>query len=185
MKPVLRKHYQESRETLERYRDRTPVCIWVIGFTFLGAMFLRASGLPYLLVALLGVGVLISAVQYWYHLRNQLEEATLWCECEGYENYASFKITDEWVCGFCGKTHPPFNIRPSRQTFLDKCENVTCKERQHSIICFRCRQPVVWDEDAFRRRPNTSAWFPDYPPLPPEPVPVKDRPPRPIDEDLR
>jgi hypothetical protein len=184
MQPLLRKHYQETRETLQRYRDQAPLRIWVIVLSYPVAMFLDASGMPWLVVLLLFTVVMASAVHYFFHLREQVDEANVWCECEGYKDYARTPIVSEWVCGFCAKTHPAFKFLNSRHTFLDTCVN--CKARQHSIICFRCRQPVVWDEEAFRRRPDTSAWLPDYPPLPPEPEPVREsRPPRFIDEDLR
>jgi hypothetical protein len=186
MQPLLKKHYQETRETLERYRDMAPVCIWAIVLSYPVGMFLYASGMRFLVVVLLFSVVTASAVQYIFYLREQVEKADVWCECEGYDDYARTPITLAWVCGFCAKTHPPFKLLNSRHTSLDTCVNVNCKARQHSIICFRCRQPIVWDEYAFRQRPNTSAWLPDYPPLAPEPEPVReDRPPRPIDEDLR
>jgi hypothetical protein len=127
----------------------------------------------------------VGALALWSHYHKKLRELHLFaCECGGITQFSS------WVCGFCGKTHTasqgplPKGPWAKDHTFLESCESEKCNRAQHSILCWHCNKPIIWDDDAYRHYPQQSAWNPSYPPAKPEPPGVIDRP-KPIDEDLR
>ena len=87
-----------------------------------------------------------------------------------------------WVCGFCTFEHTTRHLL-FNHTFVEKCAR--CPNTPHSLICFRCRKPSIFDQDVFSRSPTKSAWLPDSPPLSEAPPEKPMQPPRPIDDDLR
>jgi hypothetical protein len=89
-------------------------------------------------------------------------------------------IMHTWVCGSCDKEHS-YCRTYWKHSFLEQCAR--CPNKPHSLICFNCREPVVFDDRTYN--PKTPAWLPDYPPVTPTPAPVEERPPKLYDEDLR
>jgi hypothetical protein len=101
-----------------------------------------------------------------------------WLHCPHCNSRTEIKHT--WVCGMCHKEHLLWRIF-WKYSFLETCAR--CGKVPHSLICFQCREPIIFDKNAFA--PETSAWLPGCPPValtaPEKPL---ERP-RPIDEDLR
>jgi hypothetical protein len=189
-----RERYRTAVETLARFRSVTEGTIQAVGLALAGEVILLFLGFPRFGTAHVTCAVIFAVGVYWYHAAKRAEELKpLPCtdpDCleEGDGEVAETFILNPWVCGFCDKTHPSIQMwwHWRRSTLVDPCEN--CTRRQHSVICWRCRKPIIWDEEAYRRAPNNSASQPGYPPLElsPEPQQVpEDRPPRFIDEDLR
>jgi hypothetical protein len=87
-------------------------------------------------------------------------------------------IYASWVCGSCHTTHT--HARFSR-SFFEPCKN--CKNSPHSLICPRCRDPIIFDGKAFK--PGHSAWCRGLPPVTAKPPVVQDRPPKRIRQHLR
>jgi hypothetical protein len=186
MSPVIRQRYQANRDILERYRNAAQLFIWSIILILPGSLLLSLFGVPTSTAVNILYHVFFAASAYVLYTILSLKKVKPFvCECEGYDDSADTEIWHAWVCGFCAKTNPPFNSGfPWRRTFLDQCKK--CERTQHSVLCWRCRRPLIWDENAFRREPGTSAWLLGYPPAAPMPEPApEDRPPRFIDEDLR
>jgi hypothetical protein len=196
--PYARERYRTAVETLARYRSAAERAVWAVGLAFVAAaVIVPLLGSRFLTALILSAGI-IAVFAHWDRAAERVQELKpLPClddDCyeEGGETLAVTYISNQWICGFCDKTHPPFECSIWgwwRSTLVDPCENRTCKQLQHSVICWRCRKPIIWNEEAYSRAPKNSAWLPGYPALelPPEqPPPVaEDRPPRIIDEDLR
>jgi hypothetical protein len=182
MSSVIQQQAQSARELLHLCRT-LHVAVW---WSFIPAALL------YFFLAIIGAGILsfaalllpVFAMFICSHYDAKLRELKVFaCECEEHPGRAITKIAP-WVCGFCAKTHRPSQWPGAKNhTFLDPCES--CKQPQHSILCWRCNEPIIWDDDAYSRYPHKSAWHPAHPPAKPEPAGVIDRRPKPIDEDLR
>jgi hypothetical protein len=183
---VTRERYQTAREALERYRGALQSAVWFVLLIIPAGVVLMLIGFSHsgAVVTLMFAGVCVSL--YFQHRANQVDELKPFlCECEGYDDCAATAISNPWVCGYCAHVHPRFNSLPWRSTLVDPCKN--CNRRQHSVLCWRCDKPIIWDEDTFRNSQKRSAWHPDFPPSPPapeEPKVQERRPPRFIEEDF-
>jgi hypothetical protein len=93
------------------------------------------------------------------------------------------RLNHHWVCGVCTFEHTARHMLFGH-TFVETCARPKCGATPHSLICWNCREPIIFDESPFK--PETSAWLPDSPPRtqPPKPV-VKDRPPKILKDHLR
>jgi hypothetical protein len=185
---------QSAREELARYRGAAKGLAWAFALAIPADIILLSLGFDRLSAAVMIILGPIAMAVYFMRAARRVEEMkplpciNLTCFMEHEEEIAYTEIGDSWKCGFCAAEHPPFQAIPWRRTLVDPCRN--CTKRQHSIRCWRCNQPIVWDEDAFGMSPKKSAWRPGHSliELPPEPTrepPQEDRPPRIIDEDLR
>jgi hypothetical protein len=90
------------------------------------------------------------------------------------------KIDCFWVCGFCSLEHFTRQVFFGH-TFVERCARSNCGKQAVSFICWTCREPITFNEDAYRRE-TISAYHPDYPPLttkkpaePPRPLPIHRR----------
>jgi hypothetical protein len=189
MNPEIRQQYEAIRETLDRCRTKAQRYLWSLG---VGMLLALVAGLPEP-SPIGGVFAVVGWIAFSGGLLGLMLNIPCTSKIECFPCGACGEgkippcnnIWKTWVCGFCAKTHPglaPINLWGA--TLVDPCKK--CDRLQHSIVCRECRAPIVWDEDGFRRQPNTSAWYLGSPPPPPEePKAPEERPPRPIDEDLR
>jgi hypothetical protein len=184
MSVVVRQQAEVIRDNLRRYRAACRFLLWVlILYLPVDVLLLLLTGKS---LTLWLTAIIFAALGFqWYRDWRLDKSPVFFCECEGHNNAARQGALCEWVCGFCGKTHPRYgSFRFWRKTMLDEC---TCKARQHSLLCFRCHAPIVWDDDAFKRSPENSAWDPNYPPREkkPEPPARERRPPKMLKKHLR
>jgi hypothetical protein len=110
---------------------------------------------------------------------SQLHSALSCPECG-----ALTRLDHYWVCGFCTFEHKTQHVLFGH-TFVETCARPLCGRKQYSFICWNCRQPIIFDKQAFRYDEEKSAFYPDYPSVAPTPAPVEERPPKLYDEDLR
>jgi hypothetical protein len=214
MSPVIRQQCQAAREVLERYRRAESRFYWALGLFVPGAIVLGLIGFPALAAASLPLLVFLCSSLFFLHSANRINEIPpFYCDCyqglvaqeelreylisecgcdpeteqEHIEKWsrvdAENYIWDAWVCGFCPKTNPEFNGWPGQRTLIEQCKK--CGQLQHSVLCWRCDKPLIWDESGYQSNPKNSAWYSGYPPPAEAPPPVtEERPPKPIDEDL-
>jgi hypothetical protein len=181
MSPVIRQQYLAARRVLERYRRAEVTYGLILALTILLAVILIASSIPAIVALLLPSAAVLGYLYFFPSQLNRLYEINPFlCRCEGSDLSAENGIRRAWVCGFCGQTHPPFNFQPWRRTLLERCKN--CHRLQHSVLCYRCDKPIIWNENAYS--PGTSAWYLDYPPLAPEPPVPEGRSPTRISKHL-
>jgi hypothetical protein len=83
--------------------------------------------------------------------------------------HTATRLDRYWVCGFCTFEHTTRHLL-SRHTFVETCARQVCGKPPHSLICFGCRKPIIWDDAGFKNAPEKSAWLPHSPPVP-MPVP--------------
>jgi len=169
--PELKAQLQDLRAALHNYREGRKSLVWIAGATALALLIYTPIGLLALCLFVLALWHLYRCLEYLRSLRGM---PCLDCDTE-----RSHVLTFEpWVCGSCSRTHSG-----KGPTWADACE---CKSTPHSFICPECREPIIFDDYAFERSPDQSAWLPGYPPLLQQEEPVIEvRPPRPINEDLR
>jgi hypothetical protein len=186
MSPIVRQRYQANREALERYRNTARLSLWAIGIAFGAAIVVAAVELAPVSIVILSLLFLIGApgglVGFFHSIHKLDKVGTLPCEACGEDGrLGSNTVLASWVCGFCATTHPSISLigTLTGTTLLDPCKN--CHQHQHSVICRNCRQPIIWNETAYRK--DTSAWYADSPPLEEKPPPPDTRPLL-IDEDL-
>jgi hypothetical protein len=165
--PEIKAQLQDIRNALEGCREGRKTLLWLAGSTAL-------TFLIYTPVGLLALCLFALALWYFYRCRAYLRSLKgMPClDCEG----GHVLTFEPWVCGSCSRTHSG-----KGPTWADACE---CKTTPHSFICPECREPIIFDDYAFERSPDTSAWLPGYPPIIKKPNNEK-RVPRYIDKHLR
>jgi hypothetical protein len=72
-------------------------------------------------------------------------------------------ISAEWVCGHCHHTNRSRYLLPTGRTFLEACKE--CGSVPHSLICPKCRRPIIFYDEAFTKEPKKSAWLTGAPPV--------------------
>jgi hypothetical protein len=172
--PEVQAHVASLRLYLDRYRYAHGWFPWAVVIAPLLNLLL-----PWYIAAL---PLLIAAAAMFYFERYCLAPIHA-IHCRSGEGYIS--IYDDWVCGNCKKTHTKTIHLPWRRTWADECTGKFCGV-PHSVICPSCRNPIIFDDYAFERSPDKSAWLPGYPPVEATPAPTPAlRPPRHIDKHLR
>jgi hypothetical protein len=165
--PAMKAQLKNIRDALQGCREGQKTLIRLAGVTAFAFLADIALGL-------LALYMFALALWYFYRCREWLRSLRgIVCrECER----ARVPIFEPWVCGSCSRTN-----RDRRRTWADACE---CKATPHSFICPECRNPIIFDDYAFERSPDTSAWLPGYPPIIKKPNNEK-RLPRYIDKHFR
>jgi hypothetical protein len=183
---ITKQRHRAISDLLASFRSSFYLYVWTMILAFPVGAILIFAGVPHSATKLLVLGAMAGTpVLLLYNIYRTLKVKPLVCLCDdSYDKAAATQFGETGVCGFCGKTHPPWKWIPWRRTVLDECDNIKCKRSQHSIICWRCNKPIIWDDGAYRREPTTSAWHLQYPPLQPVSAPTEDRPPRRIAEHL-
>jgi hypothetical protein len=175
--PEIKAQLQHIRNALDDYRNVRPLKWTAAGVMVMVALaFMGVFYAPSFILTLLALSFLL---WLFFHERRVLRSLRMPClSCEGH-----ISLYDEWVCGSCSRTHTnPMGLRG--KTWAEVCPGKFCGV-PHSVICPDCRKPIIFEDYAFGRSPDASAWLPGYPPVEATPAPAPLRPPRPIDEDLR
>jgi len=167
--PEIKAQLRDVQDALEAYREWPKTLIWTAG----------AAALALLANTLLGLFALcVFARALWYFFRSREYLRSLrgmpCLDCVG--DRAHVLTFEPWVCGWCSRTHSG-----KGRTWADGCE---CKAMPHSFICPECRNPIIFDDCAFERSPDKSAWLPGYPPIIKKPN-IEKRLPRHIDKHFR
>jgi hypothetical protein len=168
MSLVISHQHKVNRETLDSYRLRARACVWAGGLGLTTAAILALtdpfpSAGPIAILTFYAAG---GAMFYsWFNLRRIDPITPFRCACEGYDDIEDNGIWRNWVCGFCGETNDTGSpVSPWSISLLDACKH--CGEHQHSVLCWRCSAPIIWDESAYNRAPDNTAWYVGYPALP-------------------
>ena len=80
---------------------------------------------------------------------------------------APILLHDPWVCGHCKTTHRPTLTRRKPPTWVEAC--LKCKNVAHSLFCFQCHMPSVFNQLKFFASPTEGAYLDGYPPQPVKP----------------
>jgi hypothetical protein len=197
LNPYAKERCQVAREVLARYRRACRLLLWSPVLAFGATVVLTFAGFSPPTAVYAGAFCIVTIAGYFGYRHWGLDGLknfpciNIACSSEEDQEIAYTDLFYPWVCGFCFTGHPSFNgldrLLFWRRTIVDPCRNEGCKHLQHSVICWRCRNPIIWDEEAYRKAPKP-AFPPGRPPrserIPEKPKPVRRRP-RPIDEDLR
>ena len=177
--PTIRAHLENLRLFISRFR-RSRIClllsvviVFPITVVLSGTTSLSATTLDYMFYVPFCAAV---AALFYYDFRFPKQ----FIHCP---SCSRVHLSQEWVCGECHKTNKHVKW-PTRKTFVEACRFSDCKKVPHSLICPKCREPILFTDGA---NPKTSAWLPGYPPLPPEPetpAVAEYRPPKLVDEHL-
>jgi hypothetical protein len=168
--PEIKAQLHDIRAALEGCREWRKALVSMAGAT-------AFAFYAYIPLGLFALCVFARALWHFYRYRKWLQSLTGMPCLDCGREYYQFLTFDPWVCGSCSSTHSGKGL-----TWADACE---CKAVAHSFICPECRKPIIFDDYAFERSPDKSAWLPGYPPLLQEEPVIEVRPPRPIDEELR
>lgn len=82
-------------------------------------------------------------------------------------------LLSQWTCGKCFHDHIPANPPPSLPlyppvpTFVQRC--AFCRFLPHSLACFNCYRPIIFNRREYQEDRNTISFLTDYPPPPPTP----------------
>jgi hypothetical protein len=179
MSPVIRQHARELQTIADRLRTAIKVMPWLVVLIFPLLIALHLIGAPAIVEMCLAILPFLAAwsVMFFSFLRLHKGHTSYFFHQCNEDRGARTGIINKWVCGFCDTTHRAFKWYLWPQTVLHPCPK--CRQTQHSLLCFKCDTPIVWDEEGFARSPKKSAWLFAYPPAPPVPAPaIPDRPPR-------
>jgi hypothetical protein len=111
----------------------------------------------------------IVAPAVWFYYERRLH-AIRFIPCLQCDKQGRYVVPfDDWVCGWCKKTHT-YTWLPTRRTWLERCH---CNAVIHSFICPGCREPIRFDDYEFKSIPDKPAWLPDHPPLTKAAAPAK------------
>ena len=146
--PEVQARIHELRVYLRRHRRAYRWLIWspLSG----GALFLF---FPWYLAVLPLIGAFVVGTYYERRLYRDRDRIIPCLRCDKKRRY--IVPFDDWVCGYCSKTHS-YTYAPTRRTWLERCH---CNAVVHSFICPGCREPIVFDDV----KGDKPAWLPGYP----------------------
>ena len=75
-----------------------------------------------------------------------------------------FYLGETWICGHCETRYNFLNDIGLAPTFLEHCRHHECKRLPHSLWCYRCEQPIIFDQSTYDGSPKESAYLAGYPP---------------------
>jgi hypothetical protein len=162
--PSTRLEVEKLRGRLGRYQKGWVILFWMLIFEFLVPyVFPIEQWLPFdigygylTLAVVIPFALVVVAVAFVYPVN--FNRCWLACPHCGSET----ALLHKWVCGYCDRYH--FWWTSWKHSFVETCARKECAAAPHSLICFSCRQPIVWNDAGFKNSPEKSAWLPDSPP---------------------
>jgi hypothetical protein len=118
---------------------------------------------PFLSVAAIVIPFVISALCFViYHAPQSftpLLRRTLTCpDCN-----TKFPFNVPWVCGHCKMEHREFGrLFEPAPTYVERCPR--CQHRPHSLWCYKCERPMIFDMSSYQVSPDEMAYFLSHPP---------------------
>jgi hypothetical protein len=99
-------------------------------------------------------------LMYYLHKAYRIARArplgTLTCD----RCHNGFYLGEDWVCGHCetryGFFRNPLHLDP---TFLEQCRHHDCRRTPHSLWCYGCERPIIFDERYFNASPKEFAYL--------------------------